>query len=515
MDRTPPRPDPVFFQETRPLLTKKDGLAQRGQRIRPPQRMRNVDRSYFRTKTCRPQPVSFTGNEASFNSPHYNARKSASYLQQCFHVDRQLGEGSFGVVYKVRCRWDNRWYAVKEAHHKFRGERDRQMRLQEVAKHERLPPHPHCVRFVKAWEEDYRLYIQTELCHCSLATYAEENHNIPEHVVWQYLVDLLLGLKHLHDHNLVHLDVKPENIFIAKEGFCKLGDFGLVLDLTLDDSTDPLEGDPCYLAPEIMEGNFTKAADVFSLGITTLELACDLELPGQGENWHVLRSGTLPDYIAQRLSPELRTMIEEMMQPNPNKRPTVDQLLERPEIKKVLRQRRVYVAWRRSVARIQDLVLLGLFWLHGLLQLAWTLPVSWFKALWGSPGLCEISPQQSLSDTDCFSDDEAFEDPSADNGLGLHLDSVSSIGSNGRRNSFGSDYSPKRSTPKPLLHRRDLRLHSTPTVLFSSPKRQTRSSSSISSGRPLYPVRPFNVSLGDFPVKTLFPANDGDSEEET
>lgn len=515
MDRTPPRPDPVFFQETRPLLTKKDGLAQRGQRIRPPQRMRNVDRSYFRTKTCRPQPVSFTGNEASFNSPHYNARKSASYLQQCFHVDRQLGEGSFGVVYKVRCRWDNRWYAVKEAHHKFRGERDRQMRLQEVAKHERLPPHPHCVRFVKAWEEDYRLYIQTELCHCSLATYAEENHNIPEHVVWQYLVDLLLGLKHLHDHNLVHLDVKPENIFIAKEGFCKLGDFGLVLDLTLDDSTDPLEGDPCYLAPEIMEGNFTKAADVFSLGITTLELACDLELPGQGENWHVLRSGTLPDYIAQRLSPELRTMIEEMMQPNPNKRPTVDQLLERPEIKKVLRQRRVYVAWRRSVARIQDLVLLGLFWLHGLLQLAWTLPVSWFKALWGSPGLCEISPQQSLSDTDCFSDDEAFEDPSADNGLGLHLDSVSSIGSNGRRNSFSSDYSPKRSTPKPLLHRRDLRLHSTPTVLFSSPKRQTRSSSSISSGRPLYPVRPFNVSLGDFPVKTLFPANDGDSEEET
>lgn len=189
MDRTPPRPDPVFLQGTRPLLTKK--------------------------------------------------------------------------VYKVRCRRDNRWYAVKEAHHKFRGERDRQQRLQEVAKHERLPPHPHCVRFVKAWEEDYRLYIQTELCRCSLASYAQENHSIPERTVWEYLVDLLLGLKHLHDHNLVHLDVKPENIFIAKEGFCKLGDFGLVLDLTLDDSKDPLEGDPCYLAPEIMEGTFTKAADVF------------------------------------------------------------------------------------------------------------------------------------------------------------------------------------------------------------------------------------------------------------
>lgn len=465
--------------------------------------------------TCRPQPVSFTGCEASFNSPHYNARKSASYLQQCFHVDCQLGEGSFGVVYKVRCRRDNRWYAVKEAHHKFRGERDRQQRLQEVAKHERLPPHPHCVRFVKAWEEDYRLYIQTELCRCSLASYAQENHSIPERTVWEYLVDLLLGLKHLHDHNLVHLDVKPENIFIAKEGFCKLGDFGLVLDLTLDDSKDPLEGDPCYLAPEIMEGTFTKAADVFSLGITVLELACDLELPGQGENWHVLRSGTLPDYHARRLSPELHAVIKEMMQPNPNKRPTIDQLLERPEVKKVLRRRKVYVAWRRSVARIQDLFLLGLFWLQGFFQLAWTLPVSWFKALWGHPQRCEAaSSHQLFPDSDCFSDDEASVFNSADNGLSLHLNSFSSCASNERRNSFGSDYSPKRSTPKPLLHRRDLRLHSTPTVLFPSPKRPTRNTSSISSSRPLHPIRPFNVSMDDFPVRTLFPAVGADSEEE-
>ncbi|KAH9383249.1 hypothetical protein HPB48_024366 [Haemaphysalis longicornis] len=168
---------------------------------------------------------------------------------------------------------------LKEAHHKFRGERDRQQRLQEVAKHERLPPHPHCVRFVKAWEEDYRLYIQTELCRCSLASYAQENHSIPERTVWEYLVDLLL------------------------------------------------------------------------VG----------------------------------LSPELHAVIKEMMQPNPNKRPTIDQLLERPEVKKVLRRRKVYVAWRRS--------------------LAWTLPVSWFKALWGHPQRCEAaSSHQLFPDSDCFSD---------------------------------------------------------------------------------------------------------------
>jgi membrane-associated tyrosine/threonine-specific cdc2-inhibitory kinase len=87
------------------------------------------------------------------------------------------------------------------------------------------------VRFYRAWEERQRLYIQIELCQMSLSTYAETHHDIPEKVIWQFLVDLLQGVKHLHDRNLVHMDIKPDNIFISFDGVCKLGDFGLVLDL--------------------------------------------------------------------------------------------------------------------------------------------------------------------------------------------------------------------------------------------------------------------------------------------
>ena len=46
-----------------------------------------------------------------------------------------------------------------------------------------------------------------------------------------YMVDLLQALGHLHDHDLVHMDVKPENIFLGMDGICKLGDFGLMIDL--------------------------------------------------------------------------------------------------------------------------------------------------------------------------------------------------------------------------------------------------------------------------------------------
>ena len=69
--------------------------------------------------------------------------------------------------------------------------------------------------------------------HFSLSYLSERNHSIPEKLIWKYLVDLLMAVKHLHDHNLVHMDIKPENIFLDIENqSCKLGDFGLVVDIS-------------------------------------------------------------------------------------------------------------------------------------------------------------------------------------------------------------------------------------------------------------------------------------------
>ena len=59
------------------------------------------------------------------------------------------------------------------------------------------------------------------------------------------------------------------------------------------------EGDPKYLAPELLEGRFSKAADIFSLGISLLEVACDLELPQGGEAWQQLRHREIPKAFLQ------------------------------------------------------------------------------------------------------------------------------------------------------------------------------------------------------------------------
>lgn len=71
-----------------------------------------------------------------------------------------------------------------------------------------------------------------------------------------------------------------------------------------------MEGDSRYIAPELLSGRFTQAADIFSLGITMLELAYNLELPKNGQLWHVLRNGNLPDeFFTCKLISQLQNKI--------------------------------------------------------------------------------------------------------------------------------------------------------------------------------------------------------------
>lgn len=272
-------------------------------------------------------------------SKHYDENCDEPYFQQCFEVFSTLGSGFFGDVFKVRSKEDGKFYAVKKSRERFKGRSDRQQKLQEVAKHEHLPEHPNLVKFYKAWEEQQRLYIQIELCECSLSMFADLNHDIPENVAWNFLIDMLQAVDHLHSNHYLHLDIKPENIFISKDGLYKLGDFGLVVDLSKKSSIDPLEGDPKYLAKETMQGIFTESADIFSLGITTLELACDLDLPTGGDTWHLLRSNNIPEYCFKNISPELKYIIKKMMHSDYKKRSTANELLNYPIIKKLRRKR--------------------------------------------------------------------------------------------------------------------------------------------------------------------------------
>ena len=258
-----------------------------------------------------------------------------SSLFQAFTIEEKIGAGCFGTVYKVRSKEDGKLYAVKIATERYRGLSDRKEKLEEVRKHQFLLPHTNCVRFYQSWEDSGRLYQKFELCQKSLMDISEEKHDLPESQIWDYLIDLLLAVQHLHDHDLIHMDIKPENIFIGMDGICKLGDFGLVIDLAKMDSSKVVEGDPRYLASELLtERKFTKAADIFSLGVTILELATDLDLPKHGLLWHQLRQTGPDPQLTKHLSQDLRSVIQHMMLNDHERRPTVEQVLKIPAVKK-------------------------------------------------------------------------------------------------------------------------------------------------------------------------------------
>uniref|UniRef100_A0A3B4GJM5 non-specific serine/threonine protein kinase n=1 Tax=Pundamilia nyererei TaxID=303518 RepID=A0A3B4GJM5_9CICH len=290
----------------------------------------------------------------------YDPSKQQSYFNQCFTNLGLLGRGSFGEVYKVQSNRDGRQYAVKRSAQRFRGNSERNRSVREARNHEHLCPHPHILNFVAAWEECGRLYIQTELCSTSLLHHAE-NQPPDEPAAWAYLCDLLSALQHLHSHGFVHLDLKPANVLITASGRLKLGDFGLLLELKQmgaageKSKDDVQEGDPRYMAPELLRGEYGPAADVFSLGVSILELACNIEVPNGGEGWQQLRRGCLPTEFTNGLSEELQTVLQMMLAPEPSERPTVSELLALPSVRKRRWRRRMYLMAAETMLTLASL----------------------------------------------------------------------------------------------------------------------------------------------------------------
>ena len=106
------------------------------------------------------------------------------------------------------------------------------------------------------------------------------------------------------------------------------------------------DGDPVYMAPELLDSAssayFGPAVDVFSAGITMLDVASEMELPGSGDTWRALRTldgrpaderGSLPrELLGPAISDEFADLIESMLAADPYMRPTMDSILQHPKI---------------------------------------------------------------------------------------------------------------------------------------------------------------------------------------
>ena len=143
-----------------------------------------------------------------------------------------IREGAFGDVLRARNKWDGIEYAIKRSKNQFRGPSQKDHMLREVHALAALAngtgemQTPHIVRYYNTWCEDERLYIQMELCEKSLENVLYGTKNAPKMALKDILLltrHMLLALDAVHKLKIVHLDIKPGNIFI-KGGQYKLGD---------------------------------------------------------------------------------------------------------------------------------------------------------------------------------------------------------------------------------------------------------------------------------------------------
>ncbi|CAH0549126.1 unnamed protein product [Brassicogethes aeneus] len=276
-----------------------------------------------------------------------------SRYHQEFLEQELIGAGQFGSVYKCVNRLDGCVYAVKKSTKPVAGSVLEKTALNEVYAHAVLGKHQHVVRYYSAWAEDNHMIIQNEYCNGGSLADKIGQEALSAAELRRFLLHVAEGLRYIHSEGLVHLDIKPGNIFISKEkkihitnydsaddGFedlddnslyeeeltYKIGDLGHVTSLS---NPQVEEGDCRYLPNEILHEDYSHLtkADVFALGLTALECAGSGPLPKNGDQWHALRRGELPP-LPQLLTRDLLELIQTMIRPDPAQRPAPVQILQ-------------------------------------------------------------------------------------------------------------------------------------------------------------------------------------------
>ncbi|XP_076883691.1 wee1-like protein kinase [Bidens hawaiensis] len=243
-----------------------------------------------------------------------------------FHEIEQIGSGNFSRVFKVLKRIDGCMYAVKCSTRKLYQETERQKALMEVQALAALGYHENIVGYNTSWFENEQLYIQMELCDHNIST----NHSskiCSEGEVLEVMHQIAKALQSIHEKGIVHLDVKPENIYV-KNGVYKLGDFGCAS--LLDGSLPIDEGDARYMPQEILNDNYDHLdkVDIFSLGATIYEIIRGSTLPDSGPYFQNLREGKLP--LLPGHSVQFQNILKAMLDPDPVRRPSAKELVGNP-----------------------------------------------------------------------------------------------------------------------------------------------------------------------------------------
>ena len=251
-----------------------------------------------------------------------------------FRFDRKLGQGASGTVYSALDRKTGGSVAIK------RLIISQQPRLDLVASElelmQELKGMPNVVRFNDAffYNSEQELWIVMELVEGGALTGVIEDAIFTESQIARVCHDVVAALAKMHERNIIHRDIKSDNVLIGSDGVVKLTDFGFaaVTEGRMG-KRSTMVGTPYWMAPEVVKKQpYTSAVDIWSLGIMTLEMI-DGEPPYMDQDpikalYLIATIGSPEIKNPQELSPQLRDFLEVCLKLKGEERPAAVELLE-------------------------------------------------------------------------------------------------------------------------------------------------------------------------------------------
>ncbi|KAJ1691914.1 hypothetical protein LUZ63_016069 [Rhynchospora breviuscula] len=262
-----------------------------------------------------------------------------------YQLGQELGRGEFGVTYLCTERETGTQYACKSiSKKKLRTQVDIDDVKREVEIMRHLPTHPNIVTLKDTYEDDGAVHLVMELCEggelfdriVARGHYTER----AAAVVTKTIVEVV---QMCHKHGVMHRDLKPENFLFGNKketAPLKAIDFGLSVFFTPGERFNEIVGSPYYMAPEVLKRNYGPEVDVWSAGVILYILLCGVPPfwaeTEQGVAQAIIRS--VIDFKREpwpRVSDNAKDLVRGMLNPDPKKRLTAQQVLDHPWLQNI------------------------------------------------------------------------------------------------------------------------------------------------------------------------------------
>lgn len=244
-----------------------------------------------------------------------------------YEVMSRIGTGGMADVYKAIDRKLNRYVAIKVLKSEFREDATFVRKFQSEAQAAAGLLHPSIVNVYDVGEDRGLYYIVMELVEgITLKEYIQKKGRLTPKEVISIAVQVCSAMEVAHSHNIIHRDIKPQNIMISKEGKVKVTDFGIAKATSSNTISTNAMGSVHYTSPEQARGGYSDAkSDIYSLGITMYEMITG-ELPFDGDSTvsialkHLQEDITEPSEIVPDIPYSLEQIILKCTQKSPDRR---------------------------------------------------------------------------------------------------------------------------------------------------------------------------------------------------